>query len=298
MTAAHDADDRRLLSRYARYAPEYDTRWSAYTQGTLARAVEAVPEDANGTLLDVACGTGTLIAMLRERCPRLSFIGIDLSPEMLSMARQRFSALGAPSVPGQSGNPAAISRLNLQPDAGPELEALPREGHPGAGVELHVGRAEKLPVPAGSVDYLTCTNSFHLVRDQPAALREFHRVLRPAPGSGTRCEETSDAGKTASATGRGTPGSGAWPSGAGTGSEGGTLIMIDWCRDDLAMRLLALWLGLTERQPRRVLTLNQLSTLVRDAGFEIIAADRFHPRKARSRSLSAWGLMRIVALRL
>ncbi|MDQ1375252.1 MAG: hypothetical protein QOJ09_2590 [Actinomycetota bacterium] len=41
------------------------------------------------------------------------------------------------------------------------------------------GDATRLPFAAESFDALTCTESFHWYPDQPAAVREFHRVLRP-----------------------------------------------------------------------------------------------------------------------
>jgi ubiquinone/menaquinone biosynthesis C-methylase UbiE len=41
------------------------------------------------------------------------------------------------------------------------------------------GNSMALPFADGTVDALTCTESFHWYPDQPAALREFHRVLRP-----------------------------------------------------------------------------------------------------------------------
>jgi ubiquinone/menaquinone biosynthesis C-methylase UbiE len=40
------------------------------------------------------------------------------------------------------------------------------------------GDATRLPIAASMVDAVTCTEAFHFF-DQPAALREFHRVLRP-----------------------------------------------------------------------------------------------------------------------
>lgn len=41
------------------------------------------------------------------------------------------------------------------------------------------GDAMRLPVASASVDIITCTESFHWYGDQPGALGEFHRVLRP-----------------------------------------------------------------------------------------------------------------------
>lgn len=48
-----------------------------------------------------------------------------------------------------------------------------------ADVELRAGRAEELPCAAGEADFLSFGYAFRHVSDVDAALREFHRVLRP-----------------------------------------------------------------------------------------------------------------------
>jgi SAM-dependent methyltransferase len=45
-------------------------------------------------------------------------------------------------------------------------------------VETHPGTADKIPLPDASVDALTCAQAFHWFAS-PAALTEFHRVLKP-----------------------------------------------------------------------------------------------------------------------
>lgn len=47
------------------------------------------------------------------------------------------------------------------------------------GVELRAGRAEELPCATGEADFLSFGYAFRHVSDVEAALREFHRVLRP-----------------------------------------------------------------------------------------------------------------------
>jgi ubiquinone/menaquinone biosynthesis C-methylase UbiE len=50
---------------------------------------------ADQTVIDVACGTGLTFALIEEHIgPDGSLIGIDLSPEMLSHARDRVAANG------------------------------------------------------------------------------------------------------------------------------------------------------------------------------------------------------------
>ncbi|MFL5822002.1 MAG: class I SAM-dependent methyltransferase [Solirubrobacteraceae bacterium] len=46
------------------------------------------------------------------------------------------------------------------------------------GAQVLDGRAEALPLPAGSADAIACGQAFHWF-DGPRALEEFHRVLRP-----------------------------------------------------------------------------------------------------------------------
>jgi len=47
------------------------------------------------------------------------------------------------------------------------------------GAELRAGRAEELPCATGEADFLSFGYAFRHVSDVDAALREFHRVLRP-----------------------------------------------------------------------------------------------------------------------
>lgn len=128
-----------LLRRYQHYAPEYDSRFARYSEGTLSRAMAYVP-DTDGDLLDVACGTGLFEARLRQHRPRMRATGVDLSPEMLNVAREHFAG--------------------------------------DARYQFVAGSAEHLPSDDAAFDVVVCNNAFHLVQDAGAALREFHRVLR------------------------------------------------------------------------------------------------------------------------
>lgn len=96
-------------------------------------------------MLDVGCGTGSLLALIAqdERCGLL--VGLDYSAEMVRRAAAKFAA-------------------------------LPR------GEKLFVvrGDSERLPLRDASFDVVACCNSFHHFPDQPAVVREFRRVLRPS----------------------------------------------------------------------------------------------------------------------
>ncbi|MDB5368470.1 MAG: Ubiquinone/menaquinone biosynthesis C-methyltransferase UbiE [Roseomonas sp.] len=71
-----------------------------------------------------------------------------------------------------TGDPAAV--LGLDPSAGMLAEA--RRGLP---VPLVQGRAEHLPLPAASVDFVTMGYALRHVAELGTAFAEFHRVLRP-----------------------------------------------------------------------------------------------------------------------
>jgi trans-aconitate 2-methyltransferase len=70
--------------RYLRYA---DERGRPFVE-LLARVGAEDP----ATVVDLGCGPGNLTALLRERWPAASIVGIDSSPEMIAQARA--SALG------------------------------------------------------------------------------------------------------------------------------------------------------------------------------------------------------------
>jgi ubiquinone/menaquinone biosynthesis C-methylase UbiE len=130
-----------LLGRYARYAPRYDRRFARYSTATLGKALELIPLEGPSKLLDVACGTGLLIDMIRRERPDVQTTGVDISPQMLERARERIA---------------------------------PQPGK----VEWLISPAETLALHSNTFDIVTCTNAFHLVQDAPKALREFRRVLK------------------------------------------------------------------------------------------------------------------------
>jgi ubiquinone/menaquinone biosynthesis C-methylase UbiE len=91
------------------------------------------------------------------------------------------------------------------------------------------GRAEQLPVPSGSIDWLVTASMFHYIQDPFAARREFRRVLRP----------------------------------------GGTLVLTDWSADYPTMRLQARWSKATDRSFRHVYTALELQAILVAAGFDV-----------------------------
>lgn len=119
----------------------------------------------------------------------------------------------------------------------------------GNGVSWKLGHAENLPVEAQEFDVVTCTNAFHLVQDAPAALAEFRRTLKP----------------------------------------GGTLVIVDWCRDFPFMRVRDKLMRVLDRQRRQIRRLNELTSAIESAGFAIQSRERFRT--------GMWGMMCVVALK-
>ena len=98
--------------------------------------LEKEPFDA---VLDVGCGTGAVLALLHEKYPDRRYVGLDLTPEMIEVARAKVAP----------------------------------------GMEFVVGDAENLPFDEASFDAVLCSNSFHHYPNPAAFLAGALRVLRP-----------------------------------------------------------------------------------------------------------------------
>lgn len=95
------------------------------------------------SILDVACGTGVVSRGAAARVgPEGSITGVDISPDMLDVAR---------TIPS--------------PD--------------GASIEWVQGRAEELPFTDNTFDVVLCQQGLQFFTDRPAGLREMRRVLKP-----------------------------------------------------------------------------------------------------------------------
>ena len=90
-------------------------------------------------VLDVGCGTGAVIELLREKHPEAHYVGLDLTPDMIAVARAK----------------------NLD------------------GAEFVVGDAEDLPFADESFDAVLSSNSFHHYPNPEKFFEGVHRVLRP-----------------------------------------------------------------------------------------------------------------------
>lgn len=91
--------DRALaLEKYRRRAPTYD-RLAPLTRGMRRRAVQQLALERGEVVLDVGCGTGLTFEAIEDRIgPDGRLVGLELSPEMLDVARARVADHGWENV--------------------------------------------------------------------------------------------------------------------------------------------------------------------------------------------------------
>jgi ubiquinone/menaquinone biosynthesis C-methylase UbiE len=129
----------RVRAFYRRYAPRYDQQTAWYDRVLLGDGRAWAGTQSRGAVLEVAIGTGRNLPYYpRDR--RLT--GIDLTPAMLTLARDRARALGVAAA-------------------------------------LLVADAQALPFAAASFDSVVCTLGLNAIPDDRAAVAEMYRVLRP-----------------------------------------------------------------------------------------------------------------------
>jgi ubiquinone/menaquinone biosynthesis C-methylase UbiE len=128
-----------------RLAQQYDRQWATFTARMLAPVVDLALAALHPgmSVLDVGCGTGTLLRQLALRQPGLRLIGADASPAMLALARAKL------------GGQARFLVMDID-------EPLPAELQTGA-----------------YIDCILCTNVLHYVRDPVAALGRLGTILNP-----------------------------------------------------------------------------------------------------------------------
>lgn len=120
-------------------APRYDRDIQFWEKVQFGGGREWIGERAKGRVLEVAVGTGRNFDFYSRR---VGITGVDLSPDMLDIARRHATDL--------------------------DLE-----------VDLRVAAAEALPFEDDSFDTAVCTLSLCTIPDPAASIAEMKRVLRP-----------------------------------------------------------------------------------------------------------------------
>jgi demethylmenaquinone methyltransferase / 2-methoxy-6-polyprenyl-1,4-benzoquinol methylase len=156
-----DRDPERIESMFAGIAPRYDLMNRLMTAGLDAgwrrlAGVEALVGDG-GRALDACCGTGDLTFALARTWPRSAVVGLDLTVEMLEVAREKAGR-----------DPGLASRVSF----------------------VH-GDLLALPFADGEFSAATVGWGVRNVPDVPRAFSELRRVTRP--GGRVVCLESTTA---------------------------------------------------------------------------------------------------------
>jgi arsenite methyltransferase len=130
----------RLKEVFKALASTYDALH--FLQDTAHRLIELANISEGARVLDVATGTG-IVALTSAVIvgPTGKVVGIDLSSDMLEVARQKSALAGLTNI------------------------------------EFHEGDAEKLDLPDASFDAVLCASSLFFIPDMLGALKEARRVL-------------------------------------------------------------------------------------------------------------------------
>ena len=135
-----DAQETERIRRlYEKEAPKYDRTMGRWDRILFGGTREWVCGQASGEVLEIAIGTARNLPFYPAD---VQLTGVELSPAMIELARQRAAELG-------------------------------RE------VKLRLGDAEALEFPDASFDTVVCTYALCTIPDDRAAVREAKRVLRP-----------------------------------------------------------------------------------------------------------------------
>ena len=78
-----------VAQEYNRRAPFYDQHWQFYIEASVKETMTHLSLPSPCKLLDLGCGTGSLIGMILERWPSVKTAGVDVSLGMLQVARHK-----------------------------------------------------------------------------------------------------------------------------------------------------------------------------------------------------------------
>lgn len=134
-----EASDARFWDRFARRYAASTIKDMAGYERTLARTGDLISGMAS--VLEIGCGTGTTALRLAPRVQHLR--ATDISPGMITIAREKAAAEGCTNV------------------------------------TFEVAAPEEITAPDGGLDAILAFNVLHLLRDDAAALAHLHSLLKP-----------------------------------------------------------------------------------------------------------------------
>jgi ubiquinone/menaquinone biosynthesis C-methylase UbiE len=105
----------RVQQEFTRQAGQFATATAVTRDDLVQRFVDAVPAGTDSVVLDVACGPGIITAALALRAREV--VAFDLTPEMLSQARQRCSRAGLTNVTFREGTATEMPFADASFDA-------------------------------------------------------------------------------------------------------------------------------------------------------------------------------------
>lgn len=139
LTAELEAETERVRRFHDHNARHYDAEMAVFERLLVGRGREWVCARARGEVLEIGVGSGRNLPWYPDD---VSLTGVDLSRELLALARQRAAKLGRK-------------------------------------IDLRLGDAQGLGFPDESFDTVVCTLSLCAIPDPGRAVAEAQRVLRP-----------------------------------------------------------------------------------------------------------------------
>lgn len=135
-----DTNKETIMKSFDVQAREYDTsKSSQFAKQCYSYVLNILNPMQFNNILDIGCGTGSLIEKLLDEKPQVRGYGLDLSEEMLQVAREK----------------------------------LPKR------IELVYGEAEALPYDNKKFDMVVMVNSFNYFVNPEQSIKEAYRVLKP-----------------------------------------------------------------------------------------------------------------------